>query len=279
MTFVGITRFSVVTRDSLGWFRSTRDLTVEEAKQQLFEGSRIKSRLHMFRRFALPSYVAMTKRPRSYALIVINDDLPPYARRRLDEMLAPHPRIRLVTIGRGQSFRSKPRQVSIELAEGGRLYSYRLDDDDALSPAYFDVIAPRLDALADRTVVSAIDGLTIAPEPDEVINLRSCRHKYNAQGMGVVSGPDDYLTAFSLGSHMRVNTRFPVDLVTTGRPVWLRTRHASNDSPGRLGAQPVSLGLPEALVRLKADFPFLNEAAMRALYMPLAASEPEAAAS
>ncbi|MCB4769423.1 putative rhamnosyl transferase [Ancylobacter sp. Lp-2] len=275
VTFVGVTRFSVVTRDSLTWFRSTRDLSLEQAKETVFDTGRLQQRLRMFSRYALPTYVALTRRERSYAAILINHDLPSFAVKSLKKLLAPHPNIRLAVIGEGHSFRLKSRNACARLAEGGRLYSYRLDDDDALSPGYFDAIAPQLDQLPDLTVISAPEGRTIAPAPDEVIQVQECSIKHVAQGLGVVSGPDRYLSAYDLGNHMVVYKKYPVQLIATGRPLWLRTRHIDNDSPTRRGPPPVNVALAQASVDLKKDFPFINLAALRVLSPPAPAPAPQ----
>lgn len=275
-TYVGITRFSVVTFDSLAWFQSTRNLTVEEAKLLVFDRRRLDLRLKIFARFALPTYVALTRQERSYALILVNHDLPSPVRKRLKEMIDPYPNIRLLVLKFGQSFKAPTKKVSAELAEGGRLFSYRMDDDDALAPSYLDVVRAEIDKLPDGTVFSAVDGCIVAPAPGERFQLQRCAMGQLGLGLGVVtSAESEYLSAFHLNSHMTVHQRFPVHFVATERPVWLRTRHGNNDSVKNRGASPpVEMDLPQALDMLKPDFPFIGGTALKLLSWQVAPPKP-----
>ncbi|MBS7545771.1 glycosyltransferase [Ancylobacter oerskovii] len=277
ITFVGLTRFSLVTPDSLTWFESTRHLTLEEAKLRVFDKDRLMLRLEIFRRYALPTYAALTRHPRSHALVIINADLPSFCQKRLREMIAPYPNIRIVQIKEGHSFKMAPKRVSVELAAGGRLFSYRFDDDDALPPSYIEMIGAHADNLPDGTVISPVNGWTIAPAAEEVVQLQKSELPFLALGLGVVSSAERYLSAFQLGNHMTVDKRFPVHLISSERPLWLRTRHGSNDTiKRRRGPPPVDLPMLEASIELKKDFPFINLASMRVLYRQVA---PAAAAA
>ncbi|MDR6951714.1 hypothetical protein J2X65_001063 [Ancylobacter sp. 3268] len=273
ITFVGLTRFSLVTQDSLTWFESTRYLSLEDAKKLVFDQGRLMLRLEIFRRYALPTYAVLTKQPQSYALIIINADLPAFCQKRLREMIAPYPNIRIVQVRGGQSFKTPPKRVSVELAAGGRLFSYRFDDDDALPPSYIDMIRSHAETLADGTVISPINGWTIAPAPDDGIQMQSSELPCLALGLGVISSAERYLSAFQLGNHMTVHKRFPVHLISSERPLWLRTRHGYNDSVKRRpGPPPEDKPMLEASLALKKDFPFINLASLRVLHQPPAAS-------
>lgn len=269
VTFVGLTRFSLVTQDSLSWFQSTRHLSLEEAKKLVFDRDRLMLRLKMFSRFALPTYAALTRRPDSYGLVLINADLPAFCRKRLREMVAPYPNIRLVPVRNGVSFKWPPKKASMELAQGGRLFSYRLDDDDALSPAYVDIVRERVEALPDLTAVSVVDGWTVAPLADERYEMQRCEIQHLALGLGVLSSAEDYRTAFTLGNHMTIHKRYESHFISSERPLWLRTRHAYNDTQKRRrGPDPEQMPLLQASATLRKDFPFITLAALRALTPP-----------
>ncbi|MBS7543033.1 glycosyltransferase [Ancylobacter oerskovii] len=266
VTFVGLTRFSVVTQDSLRWFASTRELSVEDAKRVIFNRDRLRRRLELFRRYALPTYIELTKRPCSYGVVVINSDLPSFYKSRLYELTKPYQNIKVISVRRGQSFKSAVRTVSIELADGGRLFSYRLDDDDALPPSFVATVSTHSSQLPDGTAISPINGWTVSPAPDDVIQLQKCRLPYLALGLGVLSSSAEYLSAFQLGNHMTIHKRFPVHCISSERPLWLRTKHETNDSVKRRPGSPLqSMTTPEACLKLRRDFPFINCASLRVL--------------
>lgn len=98
----------------------------------LYEDARLKHRLRLFQAFNLPSILAESDTDFQY-LILIGDDLPAWARDRLDDLTAAADHIKIL------SYPPHPhRQISAQVildhvdATHGHSIQFRLDDDDAV---------------------------------------------------------------------------------------------------------------------------------------------------
>lgn len=83
MQVIGLCRFLY---PALGGFQREHE-TIEQRKAFLYDEARLKHRLRLFQAFNLPSILALTDMDFQY-LILIGDDLPVWARSRLDDLTA-----------------------------------------------------------------------------------------------------------------------------------------------------------------------------------------------
>ena len=119
MQVIGLCRFSY---PALGGFQREHE-TIEQRKAFLYDEARLKHRLRLFQAFNLPSILAQTDMDFQY-LILIGDDLPVWARNRLDDLTAaadhikilPYPRIHIARLRRKSSWIMWTQHIHIQFS-------------------------------------------------------------------------------------------------------------------------------------------------------------------
>ncbi|WP_020180583.1 glycosyltransferase [Methylopila sp. M107] len=224
----GITRLSVVTSKTLGSFRATRGKTLQDAKQVIFDPSRLDVRLSLFKGFCFPTYRMMSEAyDQSYGIILINEDLPEPYKGEILSMCASVARLFVIELNEGDGVASSAKKMIKKIVKRERFYSYRYDEDDALSKTYVDDILRIANDVADNTVISFNNGYSLSRRTHEHFQMRVRNYPLNAFGLGIVSSKDDLKLAFGLGSHTKITLPTHHDQTAIG---WLSTVHNMNDS-------------------------------------------------
>jgi Putative rhamnosyl transferase len=227
---IGVTRFSVLTRRTLSSFRKTRDVNFEAAKQVIYHPTRMEQRFALFRHFCLPTYAMFAEqRDRSLGLVIIGETMPGPWKDRLIEMLGGLHFVQIVQIPDDETIHNRVRAAVADLTGGGRTFTYRFDDDDALSSSF----VPRVteaETTEDGTVVSFNNGVCLARQSEQTFRLVPRHYPLNAQGIGIFSRGTSPITAVDLGTHTTADQRFSV-LHLEGAPAWIMTAHGANDGP------------------------------------------------
>lgn len=262
---VGVIRFSVLVGVQ-GYFRQTRDLSLDQRRAMLFAPDRMEDRFRWFEALTLPSLLA--QEDGDFRVLVVHAaGLPEPWRGRLMDLLAPHPHLLPVAFEpdeflgariRGELARMVPRPDA-------PVATFRLDDDDALSSRY----VGRLRALmtrypAPQTVFGFPEGHVIQAAGDGPGFRLAERFRRPGIGCGqaFLALRDERHGVFSFGApHTLADTRFPA--VSDGRePMFLVAAHAHNDTGvsvrhQKLAESPV-LGPDEVRERLGPGFAHLR---------------------
>ncbi|MEL7976537.1 glycosyltransferase [Isoptericola sp. F-RaC21] len=228
MQFVGITRFNLVTSTTLRHFNATAHLTLEEAKRVVFDPGRLGAKLATFETFCLPTYRVLAERDdRSHGLVLVSHDLPQPYRGRLAELCAGVPRLRVVELQDDDTIGGRVDPVLADVAAGGRLFSYRYDDDDVLSVDFLQRVEQICETVPDGTVVSMNKGFVVARLGDDSFGAHEQEDPLNAYGLGVVTGGARVRNVFDLGRHDAPSGPVFHEVET---PAWIAFRHGLNDS-------------------------------------------------
>ena len=125
MQVIGLCRFSY---PALSGFQREHE-TIEQRSAFLYDEARLKHRLRLFQAFNLPSILAQTDMDFQY-LILIGDDLPVWARNRLDDLTAAADHIKILPYPPHPN-RQIAVQVILDHVDATHTHSiqFRLDDD------------------------------------------------------------------------------------------------------------------------------------------------------
>lgn len=229
MKFFGITRFNLVTSKTLGAFRATKNKTLEAAKYELYNEAHLNTRLELLKCLCLPTYSMLSKQSsESYGLVLINEDFPQKIKSKLQELCNSIPRLSLVELNDNDDITDVIKPLIADLCdENDKIFTYRYDDDDALSIDFLEQIENGASKIDINTVISFSHGYCLSRIDNENYNMYVRNYPLNAFGLGIVSNLENFKTIFELGSHTKITE--PVLLIedTIG---WLCTVHADNDS-------------------------------------------------
>lgn len=259
LTIVGITRFSLLTDATKHSFRLTRSRNYRSAKRALFMPHRMWRRFRLFSAFALPTIRELTKSPGCWHTVLISRELPFYWKSLLRSRLRGLDRVILVEIARDEEPFRKLQAIIAELSHGGRVFTFRLDDDDALASTYIDAV--RSTAEANGVVLSFDDGFYVQLADKEKIAIELRSDPYNAFGLGCFSSGNKPLTIHHFGDHSTIEHRRATEHVPGG-PHWVATVHGETDSkrPAIRGRQPLDHAAARKM--LAERFSHLDLAAM-----------------
>jgi hypothetical protein len=224
LAIVGITRFSVVGAPHL--FAATTGRSQDEADRIIFAPERMRTRFQLFETLALPSIDAIAKRyVRFRYLILISNALPSFWQARLAAITSHRPWCRILRLAREESLNARARQAAADFANGAPLFSFRIDDDDALSANYLDALVAHAD-IGSPVALTFADGIYLRTSDFAAFAIR---RPLIAIGLGYLA-PNADRTIFDLGSHMTIPERGTRVVEISGGPHWIRSVHSQNDS-------------------------------------------------
>lgn len=232
LSIVGLTRMSLVTRQTLKSYKATKDLSFEEAQSLIYEPRRMRERITIFEAFCLPTYKMLHETdPRSLGLIFIGASMPAQLSSEIRSICAAVPGVRVVEVA-DDLHPSEAAREELEKAATGRVFSYRLDDDDALSSTFPAQVEAASREVEDGTVVSFDNGFSLARRGQDDYRLQERNYPMIALGLGVFASADQMETPLDLGNHARIAGTRKTHHVSTPH-MWIRTMHADNDSDVR----------------------------------------------
>lgn len=263
LTIIGLTRYAVDPASIIEPGREVRPL--ERLRAALYDPAYLRKRFLLFKTYCLPSMIAAARRrPRFHSVLFISPELPERHRLRLGWLSRRHSSwLHLRFVQPGEDLLAVTRRTVAELGGAGRNFNFRLDNDDALNPAFIDRIVELSSGQEDGKVVSLDRGCYVQRVSKTAFRVQQKLYPQNAQGLGMFSGPSDPSCIFSLGLHTKIAADRVVNV--TDRPYWLRTMHAYTDSGKRTDEIP-TLTLSEACEVLAPAFGHLAlETALMAL--------------
>lgn len=269
MKFVGVTRFNVVTSHSLGSFRATRNLTLAEAKQAMFESEKLDLRMRSFENFCYPTYRLLAECDSdSHGIVLISHDLPQEYRTRMRELCDEVPGLVLVELADDEKVADVSKDFIQGVAGDDRVFSYRFDDDDALPFTYLSRLRRVCEGVPSNTVVSFNRGYSLSRIEEDAYTMPVRRYPLNAFGLGICSDPIDLRTIFELGPHAKISE--PV-IHVKDEIGWLATMHQLNDS--RIGEpKKVRLTASQVMADIAPLFPQIEHTALQELSFRRSAS-------
>jgi len=249
MRCIVLVRYSVWTLAGRTSWRIGRNPDPRAYREALFHPDRLGAHAFLFERLTLPSILSQTRPPAEdwFRLVVFTStELPQPNRVNLEAMLAPHPWARLVPMAPDEPY-DLCRTVSGiagEFAAGSDqpfvFATARMDDDDALSRSFFELLEPHCVTGNVGTIVSLARGYWAEFDSRNRSLTRfavSIRPKI-AAGLAMIhrfdplSGmlePAATRCIYDAGSHTFVDRKYPV-IVDTTQPAFLRTRYEASDS-------------------------------------------------
>lgn len=219
---IGITRFALVGNMGEGQFHFPhRKKPAQYTRRDwVFSKGYLAHRLQLWQAFALPCISAFTV-PEGYDythLVAINPDLP--NKEALQLTLPKH--VQLVEIGTHERLEVGLMLPLNWVIEGHEYFTFRLDDDDALTTNYLQMVADKWDRGYD--VITPVEGWFIGVDRmsfGEPMRAVAAVNAGSPHGIGAYNK-----RIHDLGKHNAI----PGTVGITDRVYWLRTVHRSNVS-------------------------------------------------
>ena len=229
MQVIGLCRFSY---PALGGFQREHD-TIEQRKAFLYDEARLKHRLRLFQALNLPSILAQTDTDFQY-LILIGDDLPIWARNRLDDLTKGADHIKILPYP-PHPHRQIAAQVILDHVDATHTHSiqFRLDDDDAVNCTFVerlktDAATGVIDyANKPRFALDYARGYAIRPSDEGLQAEESVRNLWTP-ALAAVFKTSAKNTIMNFGHH-KLDQHMPV-ISDWDTPMFLRSFHDENDS-------------------------------------------------
>lgn len=210
MKIIGITRYSLVTKSSLGSYKATRGKSLDDAKRIVLDPARLAYRADLFRRSCLRSINAMiVPRDVDYKHWIVTSqgvDVPEIGQH-----------VEVIHLPDDADIRDLAIPSSVDA-------TFRIDDDDVLHPAYLAYLRTHMER-PQRETISFASGIYVSKNGyaarKDVPNI--------AIGQARLGG-----NVYALGNHMAVDSW----VIQTKRAMWLRVVHKMNDSGVRVKRGP-----------------------------------------
>lgn len=264
LAIIGLTRFSVDPACIIEPGRERKPL--KELRAAIYNPVRLRQHFKLFKAFCLPSMAAAASRhPAFRHVVLVSPTLPRYYLWWLQAFRLRHAGwLHLRMVRPGDDLLEVMRRAISELAQGkGRVFNFRLDDDDALKPDFTDKVVELSRTCDDDKVVSFDRGLYVQRINSAMFRVHDKVYPNIACGLGQFCSSRAPSSIFEGGVHNRIAADRVVN-VKDG-PYWIRTLHAHNDSGSRTEDVP-AITLAEACGRLASAFPHLDvKRALRAL--------------
>ncbi len=186
----------------------------------------MRARFQLFETLTLPSIDVIAKRyARFRYLILISDALPLFWQARLAASTSYRPWCRVLRLAREERVSICARKAAADFANGAPLFSFRIDDDDALSANYLDALVAHVD-IAPSLSLSFAEGIYLRMSDFAAF---AARRPLVAIGLEYLA-PNTDRTIFDLGPHRTIPERGTGVIEVSGGPYWIRSVHSSNDS-------------------------------------------------
>jgi hypothetical protein len=253
MQFIGLTRFSVLAG---GGLKETHKLSYAERASLMFREARLHNRMRLFRSFVVPELRVMTKAHRDFRHIVfISPELPLMWKLRLQKSLI-GVRSKVVEVGANDNLHERMRASVAKLAKGRAVFTFRVDDDDALPHGYLHAVLGASRDWTDYKAVSFDEGYFIKRMSSGRFIVERRNIPYIAIGLGLFAPAGaEARTIFCLGNHMKIARK--VDVHHFDNPPWIRTVHPTNDSRLKM-TEGQTLSQREAIELIAREAPVLE---------------------
>lgn len=155
---IGIVRYSILTdnRVKKGWTISKK-LSFRDLEKEIFCPERLLNRGLLFSRLTLPSLNANVRDWANLKVVVVTSlDLPSWHMIELESICKAYPFVKIIKINTEASAFNEAvnKYIDDETSEDETYFTFRIDDDDALSNDFIEIIRPYLNKSFAGTAIS-----------------------------------------------------------------------------------------------------------------------------
>jgi hypothetical protein len=253
LLIVGITRFSVVTATSMRNFTATARLDLDQTRRLIWSAPRMLRRFVLFDRLMLKSVDRnlAQRHPLYRHIILVSKEMPWIWKVRLAWSLRGKPWCQVLSLGTRDNSAEQIAAAIRATGHKGRLFTFRIDDDDAIADLYLDAV--RHAGVPAGTVLSVPNGFNISCKDADIV-IEKKRAPRIALGIGVFADMDAIRHVHQLGNHTKIHDRNPTLLVDDEGPFWLRTLHDTNGSMATMKAGVATMPAASLRATLAARF-------------------------
>lgn len=169
------------------------------------------------------------------AIVATTDLLPDHHSDALRKACSSSPAIQVVTPADG--IKGAMRRAVSSLDRGTIVATVRLDDDDALSSDYVDLLAPYLSEQYRNMAISFPAGYYAYIDGDGTVSLVAPEKRPKiAIGLAFVQkvGIKQPISIYELGNHQHIDDRYPV-ILDARKPTFIRVAHRASDTYSQPG--------------------------------------------
>lgn len=253
---IGLVRFSY---PALSGFTVKPD-DMDRLERDLYSPARLEARFHLFERLTIPSLVAQSDGDFTLGVLV-GQDLPKWARERLEAALAPLRDARVIALPPLNHYPATQRAFSrLLLDEATHLISFRLDDDDAMDREHVARLrgwSQGLQGLLGTGATFCMGSnrgffLSLDPAGNAVFDVI----EKLPLGIGLaMTSPVETRENIFRRNH-RLLPQFYTTFTEAETPAFIRTVHAGNDSAAHVSGQSHLMDAAAIAAAVPRHFPF-----------------------
>lgn len=227
---VGIVRFSVLSTLKSP-FHVYKDNDFISVKEAVLNHSRLSERFALFETITLPSLDSQSEK--GFKILVVAPRLlPDQWRSRLDYLVEKRDYLHVTYENEEDFTMSKCSPLILEklLSTSGSFFTFRIDDDDALSVYFMEYVRRYISKKHLNFALSLCKGFYLDIDPSGAYKVKARTVPNIAVGFGYISDWSCPRTLFDVSEkHLYSHLRFPVILDAT-RNFFLAVTHSSNDT-------------------------------------------------
>lgn len=203
----------------------------DELRSLIYDTARLSQRLDLFEAFPWQTAIHFAYRYKDFRYRVFYSSLiGDTVISRLKALIEPHSTwCKLVQVNPSQSFFRVCQHELRILDTCKNIYSFRIDDDDALSLDYLDHVVGLYRQGYSKPVLSLAYGYYLSRTDDDLYLLESGYEPKSSVGLGRFTCSERFMSIYD---EQYVHTLIPDNRVhyPTDIPCWIRTVHGTNDS-------------------------------------------------
>ncbi len=245
---IGIVRFSVLSTKPSP-FKAYKDRTFDEIATIILNDQRLARRFHLFETICLPSLDAQTDQ--DFVLYIVAPQLlPEHWKARLSQLEAGRKYLRVHYADHTDFTMADISEGVFDLIDQQIFYTFRLDDDDALT---CDFISRIRKSLRDSFVGHAMSHCRgyYLDMGEAGYRIRHELVPNIATGFGFISSLQKPRTIFDVSEHHHRFHKWCPVITDARRPTFLATTHDANDTGDQRRLDSETITAPEAAKRLR----------------------------
>lgn len=234
-------RYSLLSVDNQTSWKIGRDSSFNKYKKALFDSKRLELRRQTFSRITIPSLLSVinyNKEIMSEIHVLTSTELPQLDKEFLNQLADEHKHIKIFYLSPDKvDLAVGDKEYARNLNDGDLVASIRIDDDDALSVNYLDVLSKWMNNLhVDEFVLSFPWGYGVSFDNSlKPLAVEEYKARLIAAGLAYIYtyNANHYYNIYNLGSHVKIDDKLPV-ILDGSKHMFLRTFHSDNDSKNTL---------------------------------------------
>jgi hypothetical protein len=242
-------RYSLLSVDNQTNWRIGRNSSFDKYKKVLLNSERLKLRRNTFSKITIPSLLSVINHNKeivSEIHVLTSTELPQLDKEFLNQLANEYTSIKIFYLSPDKvDLAVGDKQYATNLRDGDVVASIRIDDDDALSIGYLDMLSQWMDsAQINEFVLSFPWGYGVSFDDNlKPLAVDEYKARLIAAGLAYIYtyGANNYHNIYNLGSHVKADDKVPV-ILDGSEYMFLRTFHSNNDSKNTLEKHVASSG-------------------------------------